>query len=119
WILLAAALCSQASREGHSFLDLREAPASWAEADPSRSRAWPSLSDWRSALSGSSSARVESSSSARPLALCEGRALYLDKYYRHEQRLAGLIRAMASQSSAESSADPVERALTSRLFVIT
>lgn len=118
WILLAAALCSQAAREGHSFLDLREAPESWS-SEPARARTWLSLREWQSALAASPSVRAESGPSPRPLVVCDGYALYLDKYYKHERRLAELLREMGAGASATSSRDPVERALSNRLFAIT
>lgn len=115
WILIAAALANLSAREGHAYLDLGQARFSGLTLPVN----WPSLDTWKTMLGESSIARMEAEEANTPLVLCSESALYLDKYYCFEQRLAELIRTRCLTGSASRSGDAVQRAIESRFFVIT
>lgn len=118
WILLAAAICSQSVREGHSFLDISKKPL---QLDL-KSVNWPSLAEWRAYASESSIIADSSKSSSSPLILADGNALYLSKYYVYEQKVAELLKNRINDNvSGESEAelDPVEAASKQPFYVIT
>ena len=140
WLLFAAGLCSQATREGHAYLDLSRPPSS----DNSFQVAWPRLETWNGWAQASGVISVDEERPPRPLVLSDRSALYLEKYYAYEGKLAHLVHARCQSGSAaqcvglrrepvgsksgqfeldlgasEPSTDPVERAANSAFFVIT
>lgn len=98
WILLAVALCSLAAREGNAYLDLSKHTHSSVNIP----RSWPSSSDWAEAIANSPVVRLENETNQLPLVFCDNHALYLEKYYQHEQRLAALLRQRSSEESSFS-----------------
>ncbi|EDY82774.1 exodeoxyribonuclease V, alpha subunit [Verrucomicrobiia bacterium DG1235] len=115
WILLAAALANLSAREGHAFFDLGLPRG----AGVSLPRSWPDLSHWEKILANSPVARSETDAGCKPLVLCSGTALYLEKYYAFEQSLAKLIAQRCEPDSTEEIAEPAERAAKRKFFVIT
>ena len=91
-VMLAAALAVRGTRFGHVCIRLgsqREAmviegqPPEVVEALP-----WPDPEEWMAAVSGS--AMVGDGSGEEPLVL-DGDRLYLERYFRHEERVVNLI----------------------------
>ncbi len=116
WILLAAAFCNLAVREGHTYLDLA-APQSGLVSVP---RTWPAPDRWAEMVEKSAVAQRDGQALSKPLVLSSDSCLYLEKYYNFEQQLAGHIRRRcAGVTVRELVADPVERAVTQPFFVIT
>lgn len=116
WVLMAAALCSLASREGHTYLDLA-APQLSSVSVP---KSWPAVERWPSIIEQSRIGKTEGDETTKPLVLCSGNSLYLDKYYKYEKALAAqLLRRCLDTKSEASAADAVERAASQRFFVIT
>lgn len=115
WILIAAAVCNLAVREGHVFLDLAK-PQLGGFALPQN---WPSLERWQSMLAASAIVRASGEPATMPLVLCEGSALYLNKYYGYEKQLASLLLQRTKNSPNPSGNDSITRAMKSRFFVIT
>lgn len=117
WILIAAALCSQAAREGHAYLDLSQP----TQAHLSLTKSWPSLHAWKERFAASPVVRLETEDRSTPLIYSDGRALYLEKYYQFEQRLAAFLKTRSASKTAKDDAtsDAVERAVDRPFFVIT
>jgi exodeoxyribonuclease V alpha subunit len=90
-VVLAAALAVRAPRLGHVFVDLatiRETAAVEGEEPVDLTALpWPEASGWLERVAGSPLAEG-------PLRL-EGSALYLDRYWREERRLAADLRAFS------------------------
>jgi exodeoxyribonuclease V alpha subunit len=91
-VMLAAALAVRGPRLGHVFVDLetiREtATADIDEPVDVAALPWPGSGEWAAAVRAS-----PLEGEARPLRL-EGAALYLDRYWREEVRLADDLRAL-------------------------
>jgi exodeoxyribonuclease V alpha subunit len=119
-LALAVALAVRAPRLGHVYVDLatiRETAAVEGEEPVDLSALpWPEPGRWV--------ARVASSSLAGGPLRLEGTALYLDRYWREERRLAADLRtfAGATADTVPASADPqqeaIEVALRGRFAVI-
>lgn len=84
-LALAAALTSRASAEGHVCLDLRRAAEQPLIPEAPEAVVAPSLEAWRSALRASGV--VGASGAWQPLILDHADRLYLQRYWRYEQRL--------------------------------
>ena len=114
-VLLAAALVSRRSREGHVCVPLEEIAGHPISAEGELGL-WPDLDPWQAALTASP--LVSGGGERRPLVLDGARRLYLHRYYAHERRLATLLRGRTG--SGEVSVDPgfVKEALA-RLFDIS
>jgi exodeoxyribonuclease V alpha subunit len=92
-VALAAALAVRAPRLGHVYVDLatiRETAAVEGEEPVDLAALpWPEPDEWLRRLAGSALVGAD-----RPLRL-EGSALYLDRYWREERRLAEDLRAFS------------------------
>jgi len=119
WIMLAAALAVRAPRLGHVYADLatiREtATIEDDEAVDLSSLPWPAANEWPGRIAASGLVAVgEEEGRAGPLRLV-GTALYLDRYWREERRIAvDLLRLAASEPA--SVRDDVLADGLSRLF---
>ncbi len=93
-VLLAVALAVRAPRLGHVCLDLRrlhEVGVATEEGDRAELEL-PELAGWRATLSASPAVRAPSEvERVAPLVL-DGDRLYLDRYWRYEQRLVARLR---------------------------
>lgn len=145
WLLLAAALCSQSLREGNAFFDLEARPAALADVS---ALPWPEIEQWQSRIASCPAFGDGSTLGGAPLVFAPPNALYFEKYYVFEQKLAALLRqraayapssavmeapaAVQSKDSgqlgldfesapgpAQPGGNPVERAAASSFFVIT
>lgn len=116
WILIAAAFCSLATREGHTYFDF----ASPQLSSVSVPRSWPEAERWTELVAKSRVAKVEGDDSTKPFILCSKSSLYLDKYYNYEQTLATHLRTRRFAGvDIPASSDPVIRAAQQKFFVIT
>lgn len=89
-VLLAAAVASRATREGHVCLDLANTcmlPLEGAEG-PVADFVWPELGAWLASLAKSNV--VGDEDGASPLVL-SGHRLYLRRYFSYEKRLAAML----------------------------
>ncbi|MDX2052343.1 MAG: exodeoxyribonuclease V subunit alpha [Polyangiaceae bacterium] len=126
-VLLALALASRQTREGHVCLDLTEfagtpifdpegqslADARWASLDLwAKAFRWPTSEVWHSALN--SSPLVGDAAARTPFVL-QGTRLYLRRYFEHEQRLAEMLQARVA-SRGTTNHGVLERAQVDRLF---
>ncbi|MEX2562744.1 MAG: exodeoxyribonuclease V subunit alpha [Nitriliruptoraceae bacterium] len=94
-VALAVALATRAVRQGHVCLELDRLVEQGLVADDGSpiDLALPALPEWRASLAASPAVRQPTDDHAAPLVLDANR-LYLDRYWRHEQRLAdGLLAA--------------------------
>ena len=109
--LLALALCSRATRHGHSCIDLAEAPdVVDADGVPLTTIQWPDPDPWLDHLRSSPIVTVangtDSGSARRPLVL-DGRLLYLDRYWNYEQAVAqAVLDRVEPTTQAATGADP-------------
>ena len=114
-VLLAAALVSQSTREGHVRVDLRELvsrpllDAAGGVASVER----PNAESWARQLEESELAG--DGATGTPLVIEEGRWLYLRRYWQHERRLAELLRARVGLVEDSTQSTPLRAALD-RLF---
>lgn len=113
--ILAAAMTVRGTRFGHVCIrlsSLREAVAVDGQ-DPAAVEAlpWPDLGEWEEAVAGS--VLVGKGAGNHPLVLIDGR-LYLQRYYRYEQRVAELLTGRLAEAGREIS--PVTRATIGRLL---
>ena len=93
-VLAAAALASRQTGQGHVCVDLRQVTAGHLDVDAGDATiAWPKLSTWLEALRHSE--LVSRQASHTPLALDTAGRLYLQRYWQHQQRLAGALAARA------------------------
>ena len=111
WLLLASALVSRATSEGHVCLDLaalagRPLPRNGTER-PGIS--CPALETWRGDLEASGV--VGRPGDYRPLILDDCSRLYLQRYWQYEKNLADRIRTRASADSACISRDRLKAGL--------
>jgi exodeoxyribonuclease V alpha subunit len=86
-VLLGAGLASRAPRHGHICVLLREVANQIEIEDPSIELHWPVPDTWIQALKDSPLVRDRDSDQTTPLVLDRER-LYLDRYWRYQQRLA-------------------------------
>lgn len=119
-VLLAAALASRAPRHGHVCVELGEVrdrllPVDGdADDDPELGIRWPDAGPWRGRLADSGLVRTPDGDATTPLVLEDAR-LYLDRYWRYQQRLASRLESMARQATSDP--DPGgARAVLDRLF---
>ncbi|MEM9160242.1 MAG: exodeoxyribonuclease V subunit alpha, partial [Verrucomicrobiota bacterium] len=118
WILFAGALANLAIRQGHAFLDL-EVPQNLARVLVRYAHDWPTISQWESYLADSPALGIPSSE--EPLVLQKPNALYLRKYFHHEERLSQLLSERCVQKAEVGSAKAslIQTALSQSFFVIT
>ncbi|HJR91690.1 MAG TPA: exodeoxyribonuclease V subunit alpha [Acidimicrobiia bacterium] len=111
---LAAALTVRGTRFGHVCVDLDNLANSVVVDDRDRETVaalpWPTPDEWQAALSGS--VLVDGGGDA-PLVKVDNR-LYLERYFRYEQRLAELISGRLD--TIELAVAPTSRALLDRLL---
>jgi exodeoxyribonuclease V alpha subunit len=125
-VRLAVALAVRAPRLGHVCLDLDRLAEHGldVEGDPAVDVPLPAPRVWREALEASPAVRVAESSpspddgarsaATAPLVLDAGR-LYLDRYWRYEDRLAARLRRLAARAADDRGQAEVTAALD-RLF---
>ncbi len=127
-VLAAAALCVSATREGHSFYDLSQPPIDDTKQSEQDNLEWPTLAEWEKAFAQSAS--TGGPSQERPLVFTPPNALYLNKYFEYEKRLAQSVIRMtqrnaprgatqANSNSSDLQAVAVERALESSFYLIS
>ncbi len=126
-LLLAAALAARAPRHGHVCVDLgrvaEELAAEPGELDaalngpvgeaPEAARIellWPALDAWLCRLRQSAIAREPADEHVAPLVLDQSR-LYLDRYWRYEQRLAAELDRRARQRRTDVDPDALAQGL--------
>ncbi len=94
-VLLGAALAARAPVRGHVCVDLVEAPASVRveieEGTDALDLPWPEPVAWRAALAAADPVRSPDEDRRTPLVLA-GDRLYLDRYWRYQQRLVDALR---------------------------
>ena len=118
-VALAAALAVRAVRHGSVVLDLREVATQVTSdgptAEESAALGWPEIGGWFAAVQQSPlvSSGPEASSD-RPLRLV-GELLYLDRYWRQEQEVAGYVDAAMLASPTRLDEERLDAALQ-RLF---
>lgn len=115
-VRLAVALAVQAVRNSHVCLDLERTTTHGVVASDAPGAnvidvALPSLESWRSRLVASPAVRVPAAAEAAPVPtgtlddspatplVLDGNRLYLDRYWRYEQRVADRLRQLASEVS--------------------
>ena len=118
-VLLAAALVVRGVRQGSVCVDIADAPETTAvdgvPAEDVAALPWPAPSAWTAALERSEIVAVGSGGTAdRPLRLADG-LLYLDRYWRQEQLIAGYVDAARRRVVPEPDPDRMRAALA-RLF---
>jgi exodeoxyribonuclease V alpha subunit len=113
-VLLAAALVSRFTRQGHVCLDLGAVAGTRIVTDAmnaTESAKWPALEAWLAAISDSKLVSRESVSA--PLVLDRGNRLYLARYWQYQQRLVAQIVERSSMAATdidpELLADGLER----------
>ena len=115
----AARSLSRAVRQGHICLDLNRQPEGISDNDIP----WPSLDQWRQALSLSRAVASSGDNAATPLVLDSAGRLYLRRYYAYEQSLAGALRERAAlfpeDVAAEGQEAAIEAACARNLTVIS
>ncbi|MGD8574001.1 MAG: exodeoxyribonuclease V subunit alpha [Gammaproteobacteria bacterium] len=89
-LYLAAAAATNAVAHGHAYFDLAEPRLVGAGGQMLPVGRWPSAEEWQ-ALPEACPAIVGTPASPGPLIL-DGSRLYLERYWRHEQRIARFIR---------------------------
>lgn len=113
--LLAVALASRATREGHVCADL-SALAGTVAAGPDGSELgirYPALEDWLETLTASQ--LVGSDAESTPLVLDARGRLYLRRHFRDERRLAERLSALAAMTALPAHPEVVSD-LTNELF---
>jgi exodeoxyribonuclease V alpha subunit len=118
-VLLAAALTVRALQAGSVCLDIASAEQTTAVEDVDAAEVsalgWPAPADWLPALSASPLVAVGvDGDSSLPMRLV-GSLLYLDRYWRQEQRIATVLDQAAARPAPVVDADRLRTAL-SRLF---
>jgi exodeoxyribonuclease V alpha subunit len=119
-VLLAAALVVRAVRQGSVCLRVAQAAATTAvdgvSAEDVAALPWPPADEWVATVEASPLVAVgESGPADRPLRFVDG-LLYLDRYWRQQQVIAGYVDAATAHPPARPpDADVVRRALA-RLF---
>lgn len=118
-VLLAVALAVRAPRLGHVCLDLRRLHEVGVSPEGGERVAvsLPALDSWLRALGSSPATRGPTDAAqVTPLVLDEHR-LYLDRYWRYEQRLVARLRALAQVRPAAPEQDRLAEVLD-RLFPV-
>jgi exodeoxyribonuclease V alpha subunit len=118
-VLLAAALVVRAVRQGSVCVDLATAAHTTAvdgvSADDVAALPWPEADVWVAAVQASPLTAVGRAGPAdRPLRWVNG-LLYLDRYWRQEQVIAGYVDAATSQSLTANDAEALAESV-GRLF---
>jgi exodeoxyribonuclease V alpha subunit len=120
-VRLAAALAVRAPRLGHVCLDLDRLAMHGidAESEEAARIALPDATSWRAAIERGPAVRVadadpDAATASAPLVL-DGDRLYLDRYWRYEDRLATRLRWLAAAPVEDRPAPSVASALD-RLF---
>ncbi len=118
-VLLAAALTVRALQAGSVCLDVATAQQTTAVEDVDAAEVsalgWPAPTDWVAALAGSPLVAVGAEGDpSRPIRLVDT-LLYLDRYWRQEQRIATVLDEAAARPGPVVDADRMRAAL-SRLF---
>lgn len=111
-VLLAAALASRRTREGHVCVPLADVAGSPLPGGG----AWPELESWLEALR--KSPLVSAGTERRPLVLDRAGRLYLHRFYEHEQRFAELLRARMTSVQTDTYEAAAVREGLSRLFQV-
>ena len=109
---LAAALASNATQSGNVCVDLRAIAGKPIPVEDGRmagSTCAPDLSDWTSALK--LSGVVGEPGDFRPLVLDKANRLYLYRYWKYEQHVAGLLKVLASSNPRNFDATALRRGL--------
>ena len=122
WVALAAALAVRGPRLGHVYVDLAAIGATATvdaeDAVDVAALPWPPADAWLQRLGGSPLVAVgedeDGDGASRPLRLV-GSALYLDRYWREERRVAADLLALAGAPAADVRDDLLAAGLT-RLF---
>lgn len=118
-VLLATACASREVRAGHVCLELsRLAAAAFlpgADEEPFPAPRWPALDEWRRALAASPLVGDGRDADSRPLVLDPAGRLYLQRYWRHQQRLAAALRELLAQG-ADDVDEPLLAAGLDRIF---
>ena len=112
WVLLAVALASRATADGHVCVDLRQriaGPLSDAAGETVAELTWPTLSTWTAALRSSPILAQEDPLAPAPLVLDDSGRLYLRRYWSYQRDLAASLRARA-----RGAAEPVDEAALGR-----
>jgi exodeoxyribonuclease V alpha subunit len=99
-VLLGAALASRAPRHGHICVVLNEVSNQIDLEDLRDGLQWPVPEEWLAALKASPLVRDRHSTHTTPLVLDRGR-LYLDRYWRYQQRLAGQLLERARHTTED------------------
>ena len=118
-VLLAAAMVVRAVRQGSVCVDLATAAETTAvdgvSAEAVAALPWPQADEWVAAVEDSPLVAVgEYGPEDRPLRWANG-LLYLDRYWRQEQLIAGYVDAAMSRSAAAVGKDGLAQSLA-RLF---
>jgi exodeoxyribonuclease V alpha subunit len=108
---VAAATLSCLLRQGHVFLDLRQPPKGEGMKDDTPDQ-WPSLAEWRSALSGADA--VGEPGSPKPMILTPAGKLYLQRYWFYEYEVSRRLKQWGQVDLADI--DPVIEQRVSELF---
>ena len=116
-VRLGLAMASRAPNEGHVCAELSTLRDTirleGEEGRPPPDLPWPEVADWCRALGQSAAVRTPGSGDRTPLVLDDDR-LYLDRYWRHQQRL---VAAVFARLALRSDVDPaLLRAGLDRLF---
>lgn len=126
-VALVAALAVHATRRGHVALDLATIAADGVAGDDDRSVdvALPGADDLLAAVRSSPAVRVvdRDRDDDRPVVgdaplVLDGGLIYLDRYWRHERRLAAALRARAERRHEIATAGDVDATITG-LFAAT
>ncbi len=117
-VILAAALAVRAPRVGHVLVDLGTIHATAAvdldEPGELGALPWPASAEWVESVAASGLVAAGEDAGDRPLRLV-GSALYLDRYWREERRVAADLRALAGAEPAPVELDGLADGLR-RLF---
>ncbi|UCG14407.1 MAG: AAA family ATPase, partial [Deltaproteobacteria bacterium] len=114
-LMLAAALVSSFTREGHICVDLtRIAGKQWpGEKEDGKPVVCPPLDDWLESLRKSSAVGV--AGEHKPLVLDDGARIYLYRYWDYQEKLAGAIEERTSDTDEAIDSRLLQDGL-SRLF---
>ncbi len=111
-VLVIAALCNAATRDGHSFFDLTSSEALPSALLNEIDMEWPNFEEWEEVARSSSC--IGKGPEGLPLVITHGSALYLRKYYEYEEILAqSLVKKTALESTQHQNSLPIETSLSS------
>jgi exodeoxyribonuclease V alpha subunit len=116
---LAAALASRAPRHGHICVELNRVTSSFAEEEDQGDNEtlalpWPKLEEWLKLLADWRLVRLAGDSRETPLVL-DGQRLYLDRYWRYQERLLDVLQDRAGRFAKTPHGELLRDGL-SRLF---